>query len=125
MVMDLAGTGSRISRAACALAWLVVCHWQSDVLWLQPFKLGHPERSAALGAQSKDPVEGPATCRRKTDFPYASPFTALPVSGGISVAPPTSSPALSRKASALRLRFARLSTYAPLRMTDVRCSAFY
>ena len=49
----------------------------------------------------------------------------LPTIDAISVAPPASSPALSRYASALRLRFARLSAFAPLTMTDVRWSGFY
>ena len=43
-------------------------------------------------------------------------------SDGISVAPPHPPRALSRRASALRLRYAHVSASAPLRMTDVRRS---
>jgi hypothetical protein len=32
--------------------------------------LCHPERSAALGAKSKEPVEGPARSRRRADLTF-------------------------------------------------------
>ena len=81
----------------------------------------HPERSKcgkADEAQLEDPVAiRQRFCRSEANISAAWLSHMAGTVDGISVAPPASSPALSRKASALRLR---AQSSAPLRIDRVK-----
>ena len=82
-------------------------------------QLSHPGRSAALGAQSKSrgsSRQRRGGCRRRNRYPVEGPARRrcprIAISSSCSRAPPDSD-------GILRLHFARLTAYTPLRMTDV------